>query len=123
MSSTLIEHLEFALTVDAGDRVIRDAAIVILTVDRRLPWAALAIVALRDVVLALGGRYLAAREVVIEVHVVGKAATWILYLAVGCAMVTGHSTEWPVALFWAGLCLALLAGAVYVVEARKALRR
>src|SRR5436190_953026 len=29
MSSTLIEHLEFALTVDAGDSVIRDAAILI----------------------------------------------------------------------------------------------
>ena len=29
MSSTLIEHLEFALTVDADDRVIRDAAILI----------------------------------------------------------------------------------------------
>ena len=29
MSSTLIEHLEFALTVDAGDRVIRDAAILV----------------------------------------------------------------------------------------------
>ena len=26
---TLIEHLEFALTVDAGDRVVRDAALVI----------------------------------------------------------------------------------------------
>jgi len=29
MSSTLIEHLEFALTVDAGDNVIRDAAILV----------------------------------------------------------------------------------------------
>jgi 5-methylthioadenosine/S-adenosylhomocysteine deaminase len=29
MSSTLIEHLEFALTVDSGDRVIRDAAILV----------------------------------------------------------------------------------------------
>jgi 5-methylthioadenosine/S-adenosylhomocysteine deaminase len=29
MSSTLIEHLEFALTVDAGDSVIRDAAILV----------------------------------------------------------------------------------------------
>jgi 5-methylthioadenosine/S-adenosylhomocysteine deaminase len=29
MSSTLIEHLEFALTVDTGDRVLRDAAILV----------------------------------------------------------------------------------------------
>ena len=29
MSSTLIEHLEFALTVDAGDSVIRDASILV----------------------------------------------------------------------------------------------
>jgi CDP-diacylglycerol--glycerol-3-phosphate 3-phosphatidyltransferase len=112
-----------AIADPLADRLMIDVAIVILTVDRRLPWAALAIIVLRDVVLALGGRFLAGRGVVIEVHVVGKAATWILYLAVGCAMVTGHSTEWPIDLFWAGLCLAVLAGAVYVAAARKALRR
>jgi CDP-diacylglycerol---glycerol-3-phosphate 3-phosphatidyltransferase len=111
-----------AIADPLADRVMIDVAIVILTVDRRLPWAALAIIALRDVVLALGGRFLARRGVVIEVHVVGKAATWILYLAVGCAMVTGHSTEWPIDLFWAGLGLAVAAGAVYVAAARKALK-
>src|SRR5438046_7275686 len=63
-----------------ADRLMIDAAIIVLTVDRRLPWAALAIIAFRDVVLAIGVRILAARSIVVEVTAVGKAATWILYL-------------------------------------------
>jgi hypothetical protein len=38
-------------------------------------------------------------------------------------MVTRKSTEWPVDLFWAGLGLALIAGAMYVATAWKALER
>jgi CDP-diacylglycerol--glycerol-3-phosphate 3-phosphatidyltransferase len=112
-----------AIADPLADRLMIDAAIVILTIDRRLPWAALAIIAFRDVVLAIGGRILAQRRIVVEVNTIGKAATWILYLAVGCSMVTRKSTEWPVDLFWAGLGLALIAGAMYVVAARKALER
>src|SRR5712691_3708053 len=112
-----------AIADPLADRLMIDAAVVVLTIDRRLPWAALGIIAFRDVVLAIGGRILAAREIVVEVNVVGKAATWILYLAVGCSMVTRKSTEWPLALFWAGLGLALIAGASYVIAARRALAR
>jgi CDP-diacylglycerol--glycerol-3-phosphate 3-phosphatidyltransferase len=111
-----------AIADPLADRLMIDAAIVVLTIDRRLPWAALALIAFRDVVLAIGGRILAARRIVVEVNKVGKAATWILYLAVGCSMVTRRSTEWPVDLFWAGLGLALIAGSAYALAARKALR-
>jgi CDP-diacylglycerol--glycerol-3-phosphate 3-phosphatidyltransferase len=112
-----------AIADPLADRLLIDAAIVILTIDRRLPWAALAVIAFRDVVLAIGGRVLAQRKLVVEVNTIGKAATWILYLAVGCSMVTRKSTEWPVDLFWAGLGLALIAGAMYVATAWKALER
>jgi CDP-diacylglycerol--glycerol-3-phosphate 3-phosphatidyltransferase len=105
-----------------ADRLMIDAAIVVLTIDRRLPWAALAVIAFRDVVLAIGGRILAARKIVVEVNTIGKAATWILYLAVGCSIVTRKSTAWPIDLFWAGLGLALIAGSTYAAAARKALR-
>ena len=110
-----------AIADPLADRLMIDTAIIVLTVDRRLPWAALAVIAFRDVVLAIGGRILAARSIVVEVNAVGKAATWILYLAVGCSMVTRKSTDWPLDLFWAGLGLALIAGAIYVRQARKAL--
>jgi CDP-diacylglycerol--glycerol-3-phosphate 3-phosphatidyltransferase len=112
-----------AIADPLADRLLIDSAILVLTIDRRLPWAALALVALRDVVLAIGGRILARREIVVEVNAVGKAATWILYLAVGCSMVTRKATEWPVDLFWAGLALALIAGSMYVATAWKAYNR
>jgi CDP-diacylglycerol--glycerol-3-phosphate 3-phosphatidyltransferase len=112
-----------AIADPLADRLMIDAAIVVLAIDRRLPWAALALVALRDVVLAIGGRMLARREIVVGVNVVGKAATWILYLAVGCSMVTRTSTEWPIELFWAGLGLALIAGSMYVATAWKAFKQ
>ena len=106
-----------------ADRLMIDAAIIVLTIDRRLPWAALAIIAFRDGLLAIGGRYLAKRNVVIEVHPVGKAATWILYFAIACSIVTHKSTTWPVDVFWVGLGLAMVAAAIYAAESWKALRR
>jgi CDP-diacylglycerol--glycerol-3-phosphate 3-phosphatidyltransferase len=106
-----------------ADRLMIDVAIVILTIDHRLPWAALAIVAVRDGVLLFGGRVLAERDVELSVNVLGKAATWVLYAAIGFVIVTRKGTEWPVDLFWAGLGLAVLAGAVYARSAWKALGR
>ncbi len=113
----------FGAIVDPlADRLMIDAAVIVLTVDHRLPWAALAIIAARDGLLLIGGKMLVDRGIEIEVNVIGKAATWILYLATGCAMVTRHSTDWPVELFWAGLALALIAWAAYLRTAWKALR-
>src|SRR5487761_349232 len=45
-----------AIADPLADRLMIDSAILVLTIDRRLPWVALALVALRDVVLAIGGR-------------------------------------------------------------------
>ena len=47
-------------------------------------------------------------------NAVGKAATWILYLAIGCRIVTHAPTQWPLDLFWAGIGLALIATMFYV---------
>ena len=53
----------------------------------RLPWAALAI-PLRDVLLLAVTPTMLARGYRFEVNLLGKAATWLLYLGVGCSMVT-----------------------------------
>src|SRR4051812_45521573 len=98
-----------AIADPLADRLMIDAAIVVLTVDGRLPWAALAIVAARDCMLLLGGRFLAERDVELSVNVLGKAATWVLYAAIGFVIVTPRGTEWPVDIFWAGVGLAVLA--------------
>jgi phosphatidylglycerophosphate synthase len=59
----------------------------------------------------------------VEVNVVGKAATWILYAAIFFRIVTHPSTQWPLVLFWAGIVLALVAGVLYLWTARREVRR
>jgi CDP-diacylglycerol--glycerol-3-phosphate 3-phosphatidyltransferase len=101
-----------------ADRLMIDAAVLLLWHAGRLPWAALAI-PVRDVLLmgltplALGHGYR------FEVNLVGKAATWLLYLGLGCTLVTGAHTAWPRWIFWVGLALAFVSLAGYVAKARK----
>src|SRR5437868_14365000 len=105
-----------------ADRVMIDAAVILLVAYGRLPWAALAVVAARDLLLLVGWRILAPRGVDIDVNVVGKAATWILYAAIGFRILFGDATRWPTWLFWVGVGAALAAAMFYVRDARKALR-
>jgi hypothetical protein len=59
----------------------------------------------------------------IEVNVVGKAATWILYAAIFFRIVIDSATKWPLYLFWAGIVLAVVAGVFYVRTAWTEVRR
>jgi CDP-diacylglycerol--glycerol-3-phosphate 3-phosphatidyltransferase len=106
-----------------ADRLMIDAAVILLVAYDRLPWAGLVIILGRDVVLLAGARFLNPHGIEVEVNVVGKAATWILYAAIFFRIVTQPSTEWPLVLFWVGLGLALVAGVLYVHTARRELRR
>jgi CDP-diacylglycerol--glycerol-3-phosphate 3-phosphatidyltransferase len=106
-----------------ADRLMIDAAVILLVVYDRLPWEALAIVAARDLLLLAGWRVLAPRGVDLDVNVVGKAATWILYASVGFRIVTHDATSWPLWLFWIGLGGAVAAAMLYVYDAGKVLRR
>ena len=106
-----------------ADRLMIDAAVILLFAYDRLPWAGLAVILGRDVLLLGGYRILAPRGIEVDVNLLGKSATWILYLAVGCRIVTHMHTAWPLDLFWAGLALALVAAATYVRTAWGALRR
>jgi CDP-diacylglycerol--glycerol-3-phosphate 3-phosphatidyltransferase len=106
-----------------ADRLMIDAAVVLLFAYDRLPWAGLVIILGRDVVLLAGARFLGPGGIEVEVNTVGKAATWILYAAIFFRIVTHPSTQWPLVLFWVGLGLALVAGVFYVRTARRELRR
>ncbi len=106
-----------------ADRLMIDAAVILLFAYDRLPWAGLAVIVARDLVLLAGARVLAPRGFEVDVNVVGKAATWILYLAIGCRIVTHDATSWPLDLFWSGIGLALVAALLYVRTAAEALRR
>ena len=97
-----------------ADRLMIDAAVILLFAYDRLPWAGLVVIAGRDFVLLAGSGLLAPRGIEVDVNLVGKAATWVLYAAIFFRIVTHRSTGWPVDLFWAGLALALLAGVFYI---------
>jgi CDP-diacylglycerol--glycerol-3-phosphate 3-phosphatidyltransferase len=102
-----------------ADRLMIDAAVILLWIEGKLPWPGAVVILLRDVILVGGYRLLMPRGVELSVTMLGKLATWILYLAVGILTVVGHDTEWPLWLFWVGLGLALLAAAQYVLAARR----
>jgi CDP-diacylglycerol--glycerol-3-phosphate 3-phosphatidyltransferase len=101
-----------------ADRLMIDAAVILLLHAGRLPWPAL-IIPLRDVVVMAGTPILVSRGYRFEVNRVGKAGTWLLYAALGFVMVTHRSTDWPLWIFWTGLALALLALLDYTRKARR----
>ena len=106
-----------------ADRLMIDAAVILLAYYDRLPWVGLAVIIGRDVLLLAGSVLLAPRGIDVDVNVVGKAATWILYAAIFFRIVIDPATKWPLYLFWVGLALALLAAVFYVRSTRKELRR
>jgi CDP-diacylglycerol--glycerol-3-phosphate 3-phosphatidyltransferase len=101
-----------------ADRLMIDLAVILLIHADRLPWAALVIPA-RDLVALAGTPILMGRGYEFQVNLLGKAATWLLYAALGFVMVTHKATDWPLWIFWAGLALALLALAEYAVKAKR----
>ena len=106
-----------------ADRLMIDAAVILLVVYGRLPWAGLAVIAARDLLLLVGWRLFAPRGVDVDVNLLGKAATWVLYAAIGFRIVTHDATSWPLWLFWIGLGGALAATLLYMREALGVLRR
>jgi CDP-diacylglycerol--glycerol-3-phosphate 3-phosphatidyltransferase len=106
-----------------ADRLMIDAAVILLVVYGRVPWAALAVILARDGLLLVGSRLLAPRGIDLDVNLAGKAATWILYAGIGFRIVTSDSTRWPLWLFWAGLGLAVVAAVQYGRAAWKELHR
>ena len=100
-----------------------DAAVILLVAYGRLPWAGLVVIGARDLLLLAGWRVLAPRGIDIDVNAIGKAATWILYAAIGFRIVTHDHTSWPLWLFWIGLAGAVVAALLYLRDARKELRR
>ena len=106
-----------------ADRLMIDSAVLLLYLDDRLPWPALVIVFGRDVLLIVGARFVRPRGYEFSVNFLGKAATWVLYLAVGCVIVTTEGTRWPLVLFWVGVGLAIAAAVVYAVGAWRSMGR
>jgi CDP-diacylglycerol--glycerol-3-phosphate 3-phosphatidyltransferase len=110
---------EFGKVADPlADRLMIDAAVILLWHAGRLPWVALAIPG-RDLALIAGYRLVMGRGYELAVNLAGKAATWLLYASLGFIMVTRPGTDWPLWLFWAGFALAGLSLVGYLAKARR----
>jgi CDP-diacylglycerol--glycerol-3-phosphate 3-phosphatidyltransferase len=106
-----------------ADRLMIDAAVILLWLAGRLPWPALAVIAARDALLLGGTRFAVERGYEFSVSFAGKVATWLLYAAVAFVIVTHDGTDWPLWLFWAGVGLAVIAGIGYAVSVWRQVRR
>src|SRR3982750_581796 len=110
---------EFGKVADPlADRLMIDAAVLLLWHAGRLPWVALAIPA-RDVALVAGYKLVVGRGYDFSVNLAGKVATWLLYASLSFVMVTREGTDWPLWIFWAGFGFAVVAVAGYLVKARR----
>jgi CDP-diacylglycerol--glycerol-3-phosphate 3-phosphatidyltransferase len=101
-----------------ADRLMIDAAVILLWHADRLPWLALAIPA-RDVALIAGYKLVVGRGYDFSVNLAGKVATWLLYASLAFVMVTREGTEWPLWIFWTGVALAAVALVGYLLKARR----
>jgi CDP-diacylglycerol--glycerol-3-phosphate 3-phosphatidyltransferase len=105
-----------------ADRLLIDAAVILLVAYGRLPWAGLVVIGARDLLLLLGWRVLAPRGVDLDVNTLGKAATWVLYAGIGFRIGFANDTTWPLWLFWIGLATSVVAAMFYARDAWRELR-
>src|SRR5436309_14188264 len=106
---------EFGKVADPlADRLMIDAAVILLWNAGRLPWVALAL-PVRDLALIAGYKLVVERGYDFSVNLAGKAATWLLYASLAFVMVTREGTGWPLWIFWAGFGLAVVSLAGYVI--------
>ena len=106
-----------------ADRLMIDAAVLLLCLDGRLPWLALVIVLARDAILIGGYGFVRDRGYEFSVSTLGKASTWVLYASVTGVIASDEGTDWPLVLFWLGVGLAVLAAVFYVAGALRTGKR
>jgi CDP-diacylglycerol--glycerol-3-phosphate 3-phosphatidyltransferase len=106
-----------------ADRLMIDAAVILLFIYDHMPLAGLIVIVGRDLLLLAGYKAIAPQGYELNVNIVGKAATWLLYAGIAFLIVTERSTHWPYWIFWAGLVLAVVAGALYAYGAWRTMKR
>ena len=100
-----------------ADRLMIDAAVVLLWLEGRLPWPALAVILARDGLLLAGTPAAVRRGYEFSVNFLGKLATWVLYAALVAVLITTEGAVWPLWLFWIGVGTAVAAAVAYVARA------
>jgi CDP-diacylglycerol--glycerol-3-phosphate 3-phosphatidyltransferase len=104
-----------------ADRLMIVTAVVAMWTTGRIPLLAAAIVVGRDLLLLAGYKLLVPRGYELDVSLLGKVATWILYASLCLVLVTPEGEIWPLVLLWLGIVVALAAGIQYLLRARREL--
>jgi CDP-diacylglycerol--glycerol-3-phosphate 3-phosphatidyltransferase len=105
-----------------ADRLMIDAAVILLYIADHMPLAGLVVIVGRDLILMAGYKAIAPQGYELKVNLLGKAATWLLYAGIGFLLVTHRSTDWPYWIFWTGLVLSVIAAAAYARSAWRGVR-
>jgi CDP-diacylglycerol--glycerol-3-phosphate 3-phosphatidyltransferase len=105
-----------------ADRLMIDSAVVILAVDGRLPWLGALVVLSRDILLIVGYPLVKDRGYDFSVSMLGKIATWVLYMGITGLIASSAGTTWPLAVFWIGAGLAVVAAVLYAAKAYRETR-
>jgi CDP-diacylglycerol--glycerol-3-phosphate 3-phosphatidyltransferase len=114
---------EFGKVADPlADRLMIDAAVILLWIADRLPWPAILLVVVRDALLIAGYKLVAPKGYELSVNVLGKIGTWLLYAGLAFILVTHKGDDWPLWIFWTGVALAGAAGVLYAASAWRRVR-
>jgi CDP-diacylglycerol--glycerol-3-phosphate 3-phosphatidyltransferase len=100
-----------------ADRLMIGTAAILMLATGRIPILAALVILGRDVALVLGYRLLSPGGYELEVTLLGKTATWVIYASLGLVLVTPEGTTLPIVLLWIGIALSLAAGVQYALRA------
>ena len=110
-----------------ADKLMVLSALVCQAVTGVFPWAAVIVVACKELVMVLGGLFMLSRDVVVYSNIVGKAAQVCFILSLILSFFHVPLAEWgtrlDLILLWISVGLAILAMVIYTVEYLRSLKK
>ncbi|QTE69491.1 CDP-diacylglycerol--glycerol-3-phosphate 3-phosphatidyltransferase [Clostridiales bacterium] len=110
-----------------ADKLMVLSALVCQAVTGVFPWAAVIVVACKELVMVLGGLFMLSRDVVVYSNIVGKAAQVCFILSLILSFFHVPLAEWgtrlDLILLWITVGLAVLAMVVYAAEYLRSLKK
>ena len=110
-----------------ADKLMVLSAMVCQAVTGVFPWAAVIVVACKELVMVLGGLFMLSRDVVVYSNIVGKAAQVCFILSLILSFFHVPLAEWgtrlDLILLWITVGLAILAMVVYAAEYLRSLKK
>ena len=116
---------EFGKVADPlADRALIFAGLLGLVIQKRMPLWVLVVLVARDMVMLWGYQYLAAHHKRVPVQWLGKLSTAVLLVAFTCLLLDSQvgGVQIGLPILYAGVALSLIAGAQYIILARREVR-